>query len=129
MNRQGAIKGLKITALLAIIAFAAEELSHRVDEFRSNARQMANIAAAERHLPSLQKLLKADGRFDEIELMGFTGSGGSIRVNGTVESEEALQALKVIVLSSNPPVTVLYHASILDPETKKLIEQLKNDSK
>lgn len=123
MNRRRALKGLQITALLVIIGVSASELSHRVQERRLTAVQLANMAAAEGHLPTLLTLLKHDGRFDEIALNEFSGSGGSILVSGTVESEDELQSLKATVLSSNPPVTVVYHVDVMPPELKKQIEQ------
>ena len=122
MNRRRALKGIQITVLLVIIGFSALELSHRVRERLSGAAQLANMAAAGRHLPSLLKLLKHNERFDEIVLKEYSGEGGSILVKGTVKSEEELQSLKATVLASNPPVPVLYRVDIMPVELKKQIE-------
>src|SRR6266404_3464340 len=103
-------KGLQRIVIITILGVAAVLLIQRFGPFP---RQMANIAAAERHIPKLLPMLQKDSRFISIKLHSFTGSDGSLMVSGELFSESDLQDLKKIVEASKPPVAVVYNVPVL----------------
>jgi hypothetical protein len=89
----------------------------------SNHRQSTNMRAVDEYIPSLQPLLDRQTRFSRIRLSTFTASNGSLLVEGELESEEELDALKKLVADSHPPADVLYHVEVVPPEVRKMREE------
>ena len=89
--------------------------------------QIANIAAAGRHIPALRRALDKDARFSRIELRSFTMSGGCLLVRGELDSEEAEADLRAAVAASRPPVKVEYRVFIITPETRVTLERLRRE--
>ena len=107
MKQKTVLKALWVTLLLVVIALSAVELSHRWDEYQSSTRQLANMARAREHLPLIRKLVEPDKRFEAVNILEYSGGGGSIMVSGTVKSEQDLRDLTQIVQSPLPPVAVV----------------------
>ncbi len=76
--------------------------------FSPGGAQRWNMKRAERHIETLKPLIANDPRFSEIKLMPFTGSGGSLAVVGRVATSSDQEALRAIVMSSNPPTEVRF---------------------
>jgi len=112
-------KGLQIIAIVTILGIVGVLLSQLFGPFP---RQMRNMAAAEQHIYMLRPMLQQDTRFTAIALHPFTGSGGSLSVSGELGSERDLSALKQLVASSQPPVEIVYHVSVIPPELMDLLK-------
>ena len=112
--------------LIAIIAFGtfAYMMAKVLEPGR---RQIANIAAAGRHIPALRRALDKDARFSRIELRSNTLSGGCLLVSGELDSVEAEADLKAAVTASQPPVTVEYGVVVTTPETRAMMERLRRE--
>ena len=111
-------KGLQIIAIVTMLGVAAVLLIQRFGPFP---RQTENIAAAEQHIEVLRPMLQRDPRFSNIVMHSHTAAGGSLLVYGQLFSDEALTDLKQIVVTSKPPVEVVYHVYLVPPELQDQI--------
>jgi hypothetical protein len=71
-----------------------------------------NMKSIEAFVPRLQSIIGPDPRFDDIEIFPTTAHRGTIEIEGRVESDEALVALKEIVTRANPPRPVKWIVNV-----------------
>lgn len=113
-------KGLQIIAIVTMLGVAAVLLIQRFGPFP---RQMENMAAARQHIQILRPALQQDSRFTNIVLHPFTGAGGSLLVSGELLSDAALTDLKQVVVTSKPPVEIVYHVYVIPLELQDEIRK------
>ena len=68
---------------------------------------------AEQHAGILKPRLANDPRFANIRLEAFTAQNGCLLVEGEVSNAADVEALRRIVMQSNPPDEVVYHVRVI----------------
>lgn len=63
--------------------------------------QARNLRTARRHAAELGPILRADPRFEDVDLGPYTGGGGALWVRGTVLEPAHATALRVLVEGSS----------------------------
>jgi hypothetical protein len=71
---------------------------------------------AQTHISVIQPAIRADARFDDVQLTPFTKDNGTLLVIGSVASDEALRDLRRIIDKSNPPVPMTFAVVVLPDE-------------
>jgi hypothetical protein len=79
-------------------------------------RQTWQLPMAERHLPTVRKVLKDRPEFENVDAGVNTGGGGIILVIGRVRTREDLASLMNDVANTQPPVKVKYMVKIDNAE-------------
>ena len=125
MKKPVTSRGLQIIAIVTMLGVAAVLLIQRFGPFP---RQMENMAAAEQHIQILRPMLQQDSRFTNIALHPFTGAGGSLSVSGELLSDRDLADLKQMVVTSKPPVEVVYHVFVIPPELQEEMRKTNSES-
>ena len=74
------------------------------------------LALARQHVALIAPAIASDPRFDDVEMEEFTYRQGCMMVSGSVDSSEALTALKAKILATSPPVDVYWAVGVLTSE-------------
>jgi hypothetical protein len=77
--------------------------------------QLQNVETATKHLPIVKSILSKDKRFSDIDVCATTADNGSVRVFGSIASENDLDALIRVVASTSPPVYVSFGVKVRLP--------------
>jgi hypothetical protein len=80
--------------------------------------QDVNLEKAAAHIALIQPSLDADPRLKYVKLFPFTAHDGCLKVDGFVDSEQALDDLRRIVAKSNPPVLTTFSVAVI-PENSQ----------
>src|SRR5262245_18004930 len=68
-------------------------------------KQRANMKAAEEYAAAVRPRISTDAKFANVTLQPFTGGAcGGLLVNGSVASDEDLQALRAAVNADSPRI-------------------------
>jgi spermidine/putrescine-binding protein len=98
-----AMASLAIAASLALTAAA----------YIFSQQQGIHMQKAAEHIPRLEPSIRADSRFQNVQLQPFTSDNGCLLVRGFVESNQALEDLRHIVEKSNPPVVTKFVVDVI----------------
>jgi hypothetical protein len=91
-----------IAALGAIELFTGPTLVH----------QLINMRHARQHLPVVRQQLDAVPEFRQLRAEVYTGSGGTLLIEGQLPSEADADRARAIIEATKPPVTVKYWIDI-----------------
>jgi hypothetical protein len=80
-------------------------------------RQRVNMAIAEKELPRVEALLRADGRFKDVQAFVYSGQDGALALVGSVKSEEDLFRLMKAVATEQLPVALHWQVKVFAEET------------
>jgi hypothetical protein len=97
--------GLALVILVCKLIPFIDEVFAEPYQFGQQAR---NIRLADEHAAKLLPTLRADTRFQNIDLHSYTGHGGSLAAIGTVATASDLHELQRLVIVSRPPVKVVF---------------------
>ena len=70
--------------------------------------QKRNLIAAQRHVNLIVPRVRADSRFQKVRVITYTGNYGCLWIGGSVNSRAEAEALKDLVVSTNPPVATRF---------------------
>jgi hypothetical protein len=110
----------RIVALLvlgAALAVAAWRLTPFVTDALSPGDQSRNLRLAQEFISAHEQSIRGDSRFQQVDLITFTGRGGCIMVIGIVASAADAQDLKRLISAKQPPVEVRYDITSTAPPT------------
>lgn len=103
--------GLALVVLVWRLVPFIDELFAKPYQFGEQAR---NLQLADEHAAKLLSALRADPRFQHIELHSYTGDGGSLAASGAVATSSDLRELQRLIIVSRPPVKVLFTDVFVD---------------
>jgi hypothetical protein len=115
-------RGLKKIAAITLVGIVVVMIFKHFVPYTFD-KQAVNIAAAKQHIPILKPLIENDGRFTNIILSQFTGSGGSLCISGDVFTDKDLSDLKRLVDSSSPPTAIVWEVQVLSQSKRDLLKK------
>ena len=78
--------------------------------------QLINLRHAKQHISIVRQQLDAVPEFRQLRVVAYTGSGGTLLVEGQLPSEADADRARSIVEATKPPVTVKYWFDITNGE-------------
>ena len=72
-----------------------------------------NMERARTHIAVIQPAIRADARFQNVEVAPYTKDNGCLLVHGYVTSEQALNDLRRIIDGSKSPVLTRFTVSVI----------------
>ena len=121
---------MRCTVYAAVIVVVVVPFGYWATHYSAGAIQRQRMVLAADHIKLLQPLLDRDERFRDVDLYPYTARHGTLGVGGEIEGAEALADLREIVLSSEPPVEVVWHVEDvveLNRQFKAALQSISNE--
>lgn len=102
--------------IVAATSIVAASLVFITYTFIASQTQGWNMQKAERHIALVQPAIRADARFQHVDLAAFTSDNGCLLIQGYVTTEQALSDLQRIIAQSRPPVLTKFAVYVIPDE-------------